>query len=464
MQREEETGERLACGPGCCPFGTRSAPLALLLLSVCLGLRGTARAQDAITIDEFTRTNGAVVIGFTDGRAGSQYRAHGLTSSDPRHPVIAWTNASGAVLSVLGGNQYRVTAPDAASVSFYRVVDLGPLDSDGDGVPDGVEVAFGTDPYVPDWITDSDGDGFSDGLEIVNGADPGDAESRIMRGLQPEVQFSAPTSRTIEGAGTFLVPLEFNTNYSGRVFYTVSLMSTATNGADFTHPLSGEVEVQDGAGSIALNIVDDLEVEPMEAIVLELEDDAAGTYHAGANLSHVVLLVDNDANWTGTMQYSTEETSFRLCLLRSGQTATAMLIPGPKAGGDHQGGHVIPLPPPGQNGWPLGDLVFADGVFQGTSGPLAAGSARLFGSTALQRTFSFAAVPPSPGQTNLFYVFETNSVAGPIAVGGQFSEVLAPAQSGAGFLRATNGGIFVLSRELSQAAPMTIPTTPAEGP
>jgi hypothetical protein len=48
-----------------------------------------------------------------------------------------------------------------------------PLDSDGDGVPDDVEMGRGTDPNNPD----SDGDGLNDGREADYGSDPNDPDS-----------------------------------------------------------------------------------------------------------------------------------------------------------------------------------------------------------------------------------------------------------------------------------------------
>ncbi len=51
--------------------------------------------------------------------------------------------------------------------------DLAPVDSDGDGVPDDVEVENGTDPADPD----TDDDGLDDGQEADFGTDPLDADS-----------------------------------------------------------------------------------------------------------------------------------------------------------------------------------------------------------------------------------------------------------------------------------------------
>jgi hypothetical protein len=51
-------------------------------------------------------------------------------------------------------------------------------DTDGDGLSDGEEVTIGADGYITNpLITDTDGDGISDGLEIATGTDPTDPNS-----------------------------------------------------------------------------------------------------------------------------------------------------------------------------------------------------------------------------------------------------------------------------------------------
>lgn len=52
------------------------------------------------------------------------------------------------------------------------------LDSDGDGVPDATERAFGGDPYDPD----SDGDGWEDGEEVAQNTNPLSAASHPYTG------------------------------------------------------------------------------------------------------------------------------------------------------------------------------------------------------------------------------------------------------------------------------------------
>lgn len=53
--------------------------------------------------------------------------------------------------------------------------DAGPADSDNDGIPDGDEATYGTDPNN----ADTDGDGVNDGVEVLAGTDPTNASSTI---------------------------------------------------------------------------------------------------------------------------------------------------------------------------------------------------------------------------------------------------------------------------------------------
>jgi hypothetical protein len=70
--------------------------------------------------------------------------------------------------------------PEIDTISLTETPTIGSVvftidaDSDDDGLPDGVELAIGTDPFDPD----SDDDGLSDGDEVnVHGTDPLDADS-----------------------------------------------------------------------------------------------------------------------------------------------------------------------------------------------------------------------------------------------------------------------------------------------
>src|SRR5262249_27512219 len=53
----------------------------------------------------------------------------------------------------------------------YLKTNSGLMDSDGDGIPDGLEVLYGKDPLRPDQNVDTDGDGIADVDEIRAGTD-----------------------------------------------------------------------------------------------------------------------------------------------------------------------------------------------------------------------------------------------------------------------------------------------------
>jgi len=406
-----------------------------------------AAAQGTLTMDRLDYFGNMAAIEFTDTRPGSLSRIYILETSGALNTPVVWSNAPGAQISSLGGPRWLATVPSATELRFFRLrLDT---DSDGDGLSDGQEAVRGTNPS----ISDTDGDGYADGLEINNGSNPLSATSRPTRSTQPEVQFATPTSQIGESGGTFFVPVVFDRHYAGQLHYSISVMSTATNGLDFTHPRNGVVPLNGTSTTIPLNIVDDLNVEEIEAIILQLHEDVAGTYHTGGNQTHAVLLMDNDANWSGIVRSDAGETSFRLRVLRASSQVSATLIPSPQNNTNHLGGQIIPPPAAGQGGWGVNGLVFTDERFEGVSVPLPAGASKLLSQVPLQRTLMFSSVAPPPGATNIFYRFKTNALAGPVLIGGELTEIVEPVQAGV-FLTFTNRGVFVLSREIPGMAPL----------
>jgi len=410
----------------------------------------TGVAQGTLSMDRLDYFGNMAAIEFTDTRPGSLSRIYILETSGALNTSGAWSNAPGAQISSLGDARWLATVPSATGMRFFRL--RLETDSDGDGLSDSQEAARGTNPSV----SDTDGDGYSDGLEIGNGSNPLSAASRPTRSAQPEVQFATPTSQSAESGGALFVPVVFNRHYAGQLHYSISAMSTATNGVDFTHPRNGIVPLNGSSTTIPLNIVDDLNVEEIEAIVLQLHEDVGGTYHTGGNQTHAVLLMDNDANWSGIVRSDAGETSFRLRVLRAAGQASAMLIPSPQNTTNHLGGQIIPPPAAGQGGWNVNGLAFTGERFEGVSVPLPAGASKLLSQVPLQRTLSFSSVAPPPGVTNIFYRFKTNALAGPVLIGGELTEIVEPVQAG-GFLRFTNQAIFMLSREIPGMAPLEPP-------
>jgi len=128
----------------------------------------------------------------TAGNTGTNY-----TTSNS---AIATVNANGLVTAVASGTVVIQATNDGASGITTASVVLSNVDSDGDGIPDDVEISLGLDPHNPvdaqedfdrDGLTnlrefqlgtglrvfDTDGDGIGDGLEVQTGSNPLDPNS-----------------------------------------------------------------------------------------------------------------------------------------------------------------------------------------------------------------------------------------------------------------------------------------------
>jgi hypothetical protein len=117
---------------------------------------------------------------------------------DARQSFFGLSNvqaAAAATYSVVVGNvlgNSRTTPTATLSVI---------ADSDGDGIPDAWETAFGLDPRLSDSGQDPDSDGLTNLEEYLAGTDPQDAASEFRLRLdvdafQPLLEFSARSNRT----------------------------------------------------------------------------------------------------------------------------------------------------------------------------------------------------------------------------------------------------------------------------
>ncbi len=119
----------------------------------------------------------------------------------------AVATVSGSTVTIVGIGTSTITATQAADANYLAASITATLtvilgDSDGDGVPDDVEIREGTDPNDPSSVKDSDGDGVPDFVEIGNGTNPNspsDAVDSDGDGLSDyyEARNTAPTNIAI---------------------------------------------------------------------------------------------------------------------------------------------------------------------------------------------------------------------------------------------------------------------------
>jgi len=151
------------------------------------------------------------------------------TNYTTSNPAIATVSADGLVTAVASGSVLLQASNDGATGIIRITVVLSNVDSDGDGIPDDIEISLGLDSQNPvdaqedfdnDALTnlrefqlgtglrtfDTDGDGIGDGLEVQTGSDPLDLNSynlaQALRSIQATPTQIALTVNTIIGVAS----------------------------------------------------------------------------------------------------------------------------------------------------------------------------------------------------------------------------------------------------------------------
>ncbi len=114
---------------------------------------------------------------YSDGSTRDVTTAADGTNYSISNPRVATVDGDGRVTAVASG-VVIVSAANEGAAGFLRLEVRLSGDSDGDGIPDDVELDLGLDPNDPvDAIDDPDGDALATGAELTLGLDPADPDS-----------------------------------------------------------------------------------------------------------------------------------------------------------------------------------------------------------------------------------------------------------------------------------------------
>ena len=229
------------------------------------------------------------------------------------------------------------TQPAGTRYFFRPVGILGTAtDPDGDGLDATQEGLLGTNSGL--W--DSDFDGFSDGVEFAYGMDPlNPASHPVFDTSRPTVNFVLANSTATEGTSPHQVQILFDRNYSGTVNYSVNSLSNTVAGTDYTvgaggTATTGSLTINGTSASIPITLIDDSIVSGQRVIILDLQLNVE-SYFIGGRASHIVLLNDNDAWWSGTLVPASGDISSRILRVKiAHQGATTTAVFGAGAGND----------------------------------------------------------------------------------------------------------------------------------
>lgn len=333
-------------------------------LSTCLAisaiLAGHLLAQGKLAVTNITR-NPAGTLTLT-ARNTATVPATGFATvfvlqSSPTLESNSWKTVSATFTAPTGPvgaktTTTTITLPSGQPKCFYRVIGILGTADDTDG--DGLSNAFESDPNNPNptnaTLYDTDFDGTSDGQEHAYGTSPVSSTSApVFVSNIATANFALADSTATEGTSPHQVRVVFDQPFTGTLNYSVNSLSSGVVGTDYTlggaaTATTGTLPVSGTSASIPITLLDDLNASGQRSIIVDLKLNGE-TYFIGGRSSHVIILNDNDAWWTGTLAPASGDLdgrTFRLKIARQNGVSSAVF-----GAGAGQDGLPVPVVTPG---------------------------------------------------------------------------------------------------------------------
>jgi hypothetical protein len=184
----------------------------------------TNQLQPTVSSDGTTEVFLDNALPYQSGPFGNYY----LSKVTPLYQAGSRTaNDAGLAQYTTFVNQARDAANQPVNIGLHYVAanNLAPIDSDGDGVPDYVEVEYGTDPNNPmtDGVTPDAYNTVYDNVDLDGDGLPGAAERLLLTSpLVPDNPLNlSALSLSSSLSGIVTLPIQINTNVDGSVPLTL---------------------------------------------------------------------------------------------------------------------------------------------------------------------------------------------------------------------------------------------------
>jgi hypothetical protein len=321
---------------------------------ICALLTAPLLGQGKVAITSITRVGGdlTLIAKNTPTVPATAYATTFVLQSSTTLKADSWKTVNATFSTPeaeVGGKTTKttITLPAGQPKCFYRVIGIlgTALDTDGDGLSNDFEDDEKNPHPTNPTLYDSDFDGFCDGQEAAYGTSPASSSSApVFVSNIATANFALADSTATEGTSPQQLQVMFDQPFTGTLKFAINSLSSGVAGTDYTlggspTATTGSVSVSGTSAMIPITLVDDLNASGQRSIVVDLTLNGE-VYFIGGRSSHVILLNDNDAWWTGTLAPASgdlDARTFRLKIARQNGVSSAVF-------GSGAGQDGLPIP------------------------------------------------------------------------------------------------------------------------